>query len=241
MPKAAARTKDAKVVLARRSDSSDAPAKTARLIMRRHALAYDAEAARKHLTRADPVMRGIIKRVGPLAIEARGEPYEALLRSVLYQQLAGAAAAAIERRFLALFGDRIPEPAQLATASDEALRGVGLSRQKASYVRSIAEHFASGELSNRKIRHSSDEDVIEEVTRIKGIGRWTADMLLMFCLGRGDVLPVGDLGVRNSMRAAYNLDDPPDVETMMRIAECWRPYRSAGTWYLWRRGDIVTL
>jgi DNA-3-methyladenine glycosylase II len=209
--------------------------------MRRRPLAYDVEVARRHLMKADPVMRGIIKRVGPLEIEARGEPYEALLRSVLYQQLAGAAAAAIDRRFLALFGDRLPEPVDLASASDESLRGAGLSRQKASYLRSIAEHFASGELSNRRIRASSDENVIADVTRIKGIGRWTADMLLMFCLGRCDVLPVGDLGVRNSMRAAYALDDAPDTETMVRIAESWRPYRSAGTWYLWRRGDIVTL
>ncbi len=209
--------------------------------MRRHALAYDAETARKHLMKADPVMRGIIKRVGELALEARGEPYEALLRSVLYQQLAGAAAAAIERRFLALFGDRIPEPDELTAASDEALRGAGLSRQKSGYMRSVAEHFASGEISNRKLRRAPDEEVIELVTAIKGVGRWTADMLLIFCLGRPDVLPVGDLGVRNSMMGAYGLEDQPKPEDMYRIAESWRPYRSAGTWYLWRRGDTVTL
>ncbi|MDE3094585.1 MAG: DNA-3-methyladenine glycosylase 2 family protein [Chloroflexota bacterium] len=212
-----------------------------RTLMRRRPLAYDAEAARSHLLKADPVMRGIIKRVGPLAIEARGEPYEALLRSVLYQQLAGAAAAAIERRFLALFGGRIPRPEDLAAAPDEALRAAGISRQKASYMHSIAQHFASGELSNRALRRASDNEVIDAVTRIKGIGRWTADMLLMFCLGRPDVLPVGDLGVRNSMRAAYQMDDPPDAETMLQIGDAWRPYRSAGTWYLWRRGDLVTL
>lgn len=209
--------------------------------MRKRALPYDGEAARTHVMKADPVMRGIIKRVGDFALEVRGEPYEALLRSVLYQQLAGAAAAAIERRFLALFGDRIPQPHQLIAASDEDLRAAGLSRQKSSYLRSIAEHFASGEMSNRKLRRADDDTVIQLVTRIKGVGRWTADMLLLFCLGRPDVLPVGDLGVRNSMQAAYRLDDPPDVETMMRISESWRPYRSVGTWYLWRRGDIVTL
>jgi DNA-3-methyladenine glycosylase II len=212
-----------------------------RALMRRHPLTYDPDAARAHLMKADPVMRGIAKRVGPLAIEARGQPYEALLRSVLYQQLAGAAAAAIERRFLALFDNRIPDAAQLADATDETLRSAGISRQKASYMRSIAEHFATGKLDDRRLRRASDEDVIAAVTDIKGIGRWTADMLLMFCLGRQDVLPVGDLGVRNSMRAAYNLEDAPDVATMERIAECWRPYRSGGTWYLWRRGDLVTL
>ncbi|HEX5480035.1 MAG TPA: DNA-3-methyladenine glycosylase 2 family protein [Dehalococcoidia bacterium] len=209
--------------------------------MRKRPLPYDGAAARAHVMKADPVMRGIIKRVGDYALEVRGEPYEALLRSILYQQLAGAAAAAIERRFLALFDDRIPQPDELAAISDNDLRTAGLSRQKSSYLRSIAEHFASGEMSNRVLRRADDDTVIELVTRIKGVGRWTADMLLLFCLGRPDVLPVGDLGVRNSMQAAYSLDDPPDTETMMRIGESWRPYRSVGTWYLWRRGDIVTL
>jgi len=209
--------------------------------MRRRALQYDPGTARLHLMKADPVIRGIIKRVGDLELEARGEPYEALLRSVLYQQLAGGAAAAIERRFLALFGGRIPQPPELAAVSDEDLRAAGLSRQKASYLRSIGEHFASGQLSNLKLRRMNDEDVVEQVTQIKGVGRWTADMLLIFCLGRPDVLPVGDLGVLNSMMAAYRLQDPPKPDDMIRIAESWRPYRSAGTWYLWRRGDIVTL
>jgi DNA-3-methyladenine glycosylase II len=212
-----------------------------RALMRRRALPYDADAARMHVMKADPVMRGIAKRVGPFALEVRGEPYEALLRSVLYQQLAGAAAAAIERRFLALFGDQIPAPDALAGASDETLRSAGISRQKASYMRSVAEHFVLGKLDNRTLRRAPDDEVIAAVTDVKGIGRWTADMLLLFCLGRPDVLPVGDLGVRNSMQAAYNLEDAPDVPTMERIAECWRPYRSAGTWYLWRRGDVVTL
>jgi DNA-3-methyladenine glycosylase II len=212
-----------------------------RTTVRKRPLPYDGAAARAHVMKADPVMRGIIKRVGDYALEVRGEPYEALLRSILYQQLAGAAAAAIERRFLALFDDRIPQPDELAAISDNDLRTAGLSRQKSSYLRSIAEHFASGEMSNRVLRRADDDTVIELVTRIKGVGRWTADMLLLFCLGRPDVLPVGDLGVRNSMQAAYSLDDPPDTETMMRIGESWRPYRSVGTWYLWRRGDIVTL
>src|SRR5258708_3902032 len=138
--------------------------------MRRRALPYDLDTARRHLMRADPVMRGIIKSVGDLGLEARGEPYEALLRSVLYQQLAGAAAAAIERRFLALFGDRIPTPPELAAVSDEHLRAAGLSRQKAAYMRSIGEHFASGHLNNRKLRRMTDEEVSEEVTQIKGVG-----------------------------------------------------------------------
>lgn len=209
--------------------------------MRRRALPYDAEAARKHLLRADPVMRDIVKRVGPLEIEVRGKPYEALLRSILYQQLAGPAAAAIERRFLALFDGRIPAPAQLAVMTDEALRAAGVSRQKASYFRSIGEHFNGGALADRKLLRASDDDVIEAVTQIHGVGRWTADMLLMFCLGRPDVLPVGDLGIQNGMKLAYGLKAMPKPAEMAGIAEPWRPYRSAASWYLWRQVDLVTL
>jgi DNA-3-methyladenine glycosylase II len=208
--------------------------------MRRRALPYDPAAARRHLMRADPIMRAIVKSVGPLDIDARGKPYEALVRAILYQQLAGPAAAAIERRFLAMFGGRIPTPAQLAAATDAELRRAGISRQKASYFRSIGEHFEGG-LSDRKLLRATDDDVVAEVTRIKGVGRWTADMLLMFCLGRPDVLPVGDLGIQNAMWLAYGLDGKATPEAMLAIAEPWRPYRSAGSWYLWRRGDLVTL
>jgi DNA-3-methyladenine glycosylase II len=211
-----------------------------RTLMRRRPLPYDADAARKHLLRADPVMRDIVKRGGPLEIEVRGKPYEALLRSVLYQQLAGPAAAAIERRFLALFDGRIPAPAQLAVMTDETLRTAGVSRQKASYFRSIGQHFSDdGALADRTLRRASDDDVIEAVTQIRGVGRWTADMLLMFCLGRPDVLPVGDLGIQHGMKLAYGLDAMPKPPQMIEIAEPWRPYRSAASWYLWRLVDIV--
>lgn len=212
-----------------------------RKLMRRRALPYDAAAARRHISRRDPVMRGIVKACGPYDLEARGKPYESLLRAILYQQLAGAAAAAIERRLLAHFGGGIPSPAELAGLGDEQFRGAGVSRQKTGYMRSLAEEFASGRLNDRSILRAPDEAVIEMVTQVKGIGRWTADMLLMFCLGRPDVLPVGDLGIRANMKAAYALGELPKPDEMEAIAEPWRPYRSAGTWYLWRRGDIVTL
>jgi len=210
--------------------------------MRRRALPYNADAARKHLLRADPVMRDIVKRVGTLEIEVRGKPYEALLRSILYQQLAGPAAAAIERRFLALFGGRIPAPAQLAVMTDEALRSAGVSRQKASYFRSVGEHFnLDSALTGRRLARASDDAVVEAVTQIRGVGRWTADMLLMFCLGRPDVLPVGDLGIQNGMKLAYGLKAMPKPAEMAEIAEPWRPYRSAASWYLWRQVDLITL
>jgi DNA-3-methyladenine glycosylase II len=209
--------------------------------MRQRPLPYDANVARRHIGKADPIMKQIVKNVGPYELEVRGAPYEALIRAILYQQLAGPAAAAIERRFLALFGDRIPESHELAVMTDEQLRAAGVSRQKAGYMRSLAEHFDNGALSDKHIRRASDDEAIELVTQVKGIGRWTADMLLLFCLGRPDVLPVGDLGVRASMRDAYGLDDLPTPAQMEEIAEPWRPYRSAATWYLWRRTDLVTL
>lgn len=212
-----------------------------RKLMRRRALPYDGEAARRHIARRDPVMRGIVKACGPFELETRGKPYESLLRAILYQQLAGAAAAAIERRLLAYFDGGIPSPGALAELRDEQFRAAGVSRQKMGYMRSLAEEFATGRLNDRSIMRAPDEAVIEMVTQVKGIGRWTADMLLMFCLGRPDVLPVGDLGIRANMMAAYELGAMPKPDEMEAIAEPWRPYRSAGTWYLWRRGDIVTL
>jgi DNA-3-methyladenine glycosylase II len=204
-------------------------------------LPYNAEAARRHLMRRDPVMRDIIKAVGPFEMQLRGKPYQSLVRAIIYQQLAGAAASAIERRFLALFGGGVPSAPELAAATDEELRTAGISRQKAGYLRSIAEHFASGHLSDTKLMRAPDEVVVEQVTQIKGVGRWTADMLLMFCLGRPDVLPVGDLGIQNAMKLAYGLDAAPKPAEMIEIADPWRPYRSAGAWYLWRRGDVLTL
>jgi DNA-3-methyladenine glycosylase II len=186
-------------------------------------------------------MRRLIKQIGPLDLTLRGSPYHALIRALLYQQLAGAAAAAIERRFYALYGDRPPEPPELLGTPPERLREAGISRQKASYLHSLAEHSTNGGLELRSLSRASDEDVIARVTEVRGIGRWTADMLLMFCLGRSDVLPVGDLGIQKSMMQVYSLDAMPDSAIMEQIAEPWRPYRSAGSWYLWRATDTVTL
>lgn len=202
--------------------------------LRNRKVSYDIEAARLHLHKVDPVMRELVRRAGPLGLLLRGTPYQSLLRAILYQQLAGAAAAAIERRFLALYEGRVPEPAELLATSPEVLRNAGLSRQKASYMHSLAEHSANGHLSARALARMSDDEVIAAATEVKGIGRWTADMLLIFCLGRPDVLPVGDLGIQRAMMVAYRLKKLPDPKRMQKIAEPWRPYRSAATWYLWR-------
>jgi DNA-3-methyladenine glycosylase II len=160
-----------------------------------------------------------------------------LSRAIFFQQLAGPAARAILGRVLATLGadeDNWYAPAQLLAASDEQLRAAGLSRQKMVYLRDLADKFASGELSEGVLHEFDDEDIIKRVSAVKGIGRWTGEMFLIFSLGRPDVLPVDDLGVRRGMQIAYGLADLPKPDEMRTIAEPWRPYRSAGTWYMWR-------
>jgi DNA-3-methyladenine glycosylase II len=204
-------------------------------------LPYDTEIARKHLMRADPTLGALVKQIGPADLRRRGTPYQSLFRALLYQQLAGAAAATIERRLLALFDNHVPEPEVLFATDIDKLRSVGLSRQKASYMHSLAEHFANGAVSNRALGRMSDEAVIDHVTQIKGIGTWTAHMLLMFSLGRPDVLPTGDLGVQKAIEELYRLTKAPDPKTMLEIGEPWRPYRTVASWYLWRSRDTLTL
>ena len=194
----------------------------------------------RSLCRRDPVLRPLIRKAGPCELRWRGEPYRYLVRGVLYQQLAGAAASAIEGRFKAEFGGRIPAPTRLLEASPQRLRGVGLSRQKAAAVRSIAEAFLDGTVRARRLPQMDDDDVIAAVTQIRGVGVWTAHMLLMFSLGRPDVLPVGDYGVRKAARDLYALDALPSPRELESIARPWQPYRSVASWYLWRHADITT-
>lgn len=184
--------------------------------------------------RRDPVLGAVIRAVGPCTIELRHDPYRALLRSILHQQLAGAAAATIERRFKALFGGRYPLPAALLAGDEDSLRGAGLSRQKLKAMRAVAEAFGGGGLSNRRIARMHDDAVVEAVTEVHGVGEWTAHMLLMFSLGRPDVLPVGDYGVRKGAALLYGLADLPGRKELEALAEPWRPYRSVASWYLWR-------
>ncbi len=198
------------------------------------------ETARRSLRRRDPVLGAVIRRVGPCEMEARGDPYRALVRSVIYQQLAGAAASAIAARLRARYGGRIPRPERLAAASDAALRADGLSRRKIATIRAVARAFADGTLSARALRRMGDAEVVEAVTRIKGIGEWTAHMLLMFSLGHPDILPVGDYGVRKGAMGLYGLDALPNRRELEFIAEPWRPYRSVASWYLWRAMDVQT-
>jgi len=197
------------------------------------------EEARRRLRRRDPVLAGVIRRVGPCRMEARGDPYGSLLRSVLYQQLAGSAARAIDLRFRAPFAYRYPAPARLLALRAARLRAVGLSRQKIAAVKAVARAFADGDVSARRLQRLHDEGVVEAVTRIHGIGEWTAHMLLMFSLGRPDVLPVGDYGVRKAAQRLYGLADLPRRAELEQLGEPWRPYRSVASWYLWRAMDVL--
>jgi len=200
-------------------------------------LTYDADAAVDHLRGADPTLAAVIESVGPLTLEPRDGAFRMLSRAIFFQQLAGPAARAILGRVLATLGadeDNWYEPAALLSASDEQLRTAGLSRQKMAYLRDLADKFASGVLSEDGFEELDDEEVIQRVSAVKGIGRWTGEMFLIFSLGRPDILPVDDLGVRRGMQIAYGLSDLPKPDEMRRIAEPWRPYRSAGTWYMWR-------
>jgi DNA-3-methyladenine glycosylase II len=201
------------------------------------ALDYDPEAAVALLRGADAVLARVIAGVGPLTLEPRDGAFRKLSRAIFFQQLAGPAARAILGRVLATLRsdeDNWYTPAQLLAASDEQLRGAGLSRQKMVYLRDLADKFASGELSEGVLHEFDDEEVIKRVSAVKGIGRWTGEMFLIFSLGRPDVLPVDDLGVRRGMQIAYGMADLPKPDEMRSIAEPWRPYRSAGTWYMWR-------
>jgi len=203
---------------------------------------FYSEEAVEHLRGADDTMRRLIDELGPLDTEGRmrGRPqdaYGALLRSIVGQQLSTKAARTIYERMLALFDGKTPTPQQLLDADPDAIRAAGLSRPKISYLRSLAEHVISGELELDRLGEMPDEDVTREVTAVKGLGQWTADMFLIFHLGRPDVLPVGDLGVRRAAERAYGLEVIPSAEDLEALGERWRPYRSVASMYLWRSLD----
>lgn len=186
-----------------------------------------------HLTATDGRLAAIIKSVGTCRIEMRKDPFQSLVQAIIYQQLAGSAADAIYGRFVKIYG-RFPRPAQLLTTNDAKLRAAGLSRRKIEYLQDLAARVSDGRLKLAQLPKMTDEQVVEQLEQVKGIGRWTAEMFLIFCLGRPDVLPVGDLGLRRAMQKAYSLADLPSPEDMHSIAKPWKPYCSVGTWYMWK-------
>lgn len=188
----------------------------------------------------DPVLCDIIERVGPFRMEYGPPQFASLAESILYQQLNGRAAAVIFERFIAIAGDP-PTPEGILKLTDEQLRGVGLSKQKSSYLRDLAEKTASGVLNFAQLADMPDNEVIEHLTQVKGIGVWTAQMFLMFTLRRPDVLPTADYGIQAAMKKHYRKRKLPKPKEMEKIARKWAPYRSIACWYLWRSLDIKTL
>jgi DNA-3-methyladenine glycosylase II len=190
--------------------------------------------ARRLLARRDPILRELMRAHGPCGLSARqhADPFKALTRAIVGQQLSAKAAATIFSRFEALF-DTFPTPAQVLAVSDDRLRGVGLSTQKLGYLRDLCRRIVEGELPLDVFDRLDDEAVIERLTQVKGIGRWTAEMFLIFRLQRPDVLPVGDLGIVRAVQRAYKLRKAPSPDRLTRIGEAWRPYRSVACWYLW--------
>jgi DNA-3-methyladenine glycosylase II len=206
-----------------------------------------------HLKKSDPVMRGLIERVGAYRMAYREPTFHSLARAIAYQQLNGKAAATIFGRFTALAGDPVT-PLGILKLTPEQLRAVGLSKQKSSYLVDMAERTSRGELDFLRVPNMSDEEVIEHLTQVKGVGVWTAHMFLMFTLRRPNILPTGDFGIRMAMFRHY-LDKKrarssrsnrkrkiklPSPAQMEKIAECWAPYRSVACWYLWRSLDVTT-
>jgi 3-methyladenine DNA glycosylase/8-oxoguanine DNA glycosylase len=193
-----------------------------------------------HLKKSDPILRAIIERVGACRMEF-GEPvFHSLAEAIVYQQLNGKAAVTIFKRFTDLAGDPVTAEG-IAKLTAEQMRSVGLSKQKSSYLRDMAERAMRGELDFTRLPQMTDEEVIEHLTQVKGVGVWTAHMFLMFTLKRQNILPTGDFGIRMAIKKHYNKRKLPQPAHMEKIAKAWEPYRSVACWYLWRSLEIKTV
>ena len=204
-------------------------------------LAYTTELkkAAEHLSKVDPVLAPVIARAGLPDLKRHDDYYGALVNSIIGQQLSVKAAASIKRKFRDLFDGELPAPEQILAKSVEDLRAVGFSRAKANYVRDLAQHVVDGRVRFDHLDGLTNQEIITELTDVKGIGEWTVHMFLMFCMGRLDVLPVGDLGIRNGIRELYGLDELPTPSQISEIANQykWHPYESVASWYVWHSLD----
>ena len=193
-----------------------------------------------HLKKSDPILRAIIERVGPCRMEFGVAEFSSVAEAIVYQQLNGKAAVTIFNRFAALAGDPLT-PEGILKLSDEQLRSVGLSKQKSAYLKDLAKKTSDGLLNFARLPEMTDEEVIEHLTQVKGVGVWTAHMFLMFSLRRPNVLPTGDYGVQMAIKKHYKKRKLPKPKDMEKIAKAWEPYRSVACWYMWRSLDIKTV
>ena len=203
----------------------------------------DWRAGERYLSRIDPVLKSIIKRIGPCTLHRRRDYFVVLCQSIFSQQISVSVAATLFKRFRNQFPRQRPTPVRvielLTKMQEQNITGYGLSRQKMSYVLDLARHFESGKLRTSRIAKMTDEQIIEALVEVRGIGRWTAEMFLIFVLNRTDVYPVDDLGLRKGVQRAYGLAEPPNSKQLHEIGEKWKPYRSLATWYLWRLPPVV--
>ena len=200
----------------------------------------DYRAARRHLMRSDPKLRDVIKRIGPCKLHAAApdDPFEALCRSIASQQLSIKAAETIFRRFCDLFPpDGTPTPERVMRLRDDRIRAAGFSGAKVTFIKDLAAHVVDGRLDLQGLNKHPDDEVMRQLVAVKGIGRWTAEVFLMFKLGRQDVLPADDLGLMNAVHRAYRLRRRPDAKRLRQMGELWKPYRSIAAWYLWASLD----
>lgn len=203
--------------------------------------AFDAHAVTADLAARDPALGALMAQVGPfaMALESTADVYEALARAVVYQQLAGKAAATIWGRVLAVGGGTLLRPDALLATPEDTLRAAGLSRAKLAALRDLAAKTRGGDVPTLAEAESMDDEaLVARLTTVRGVGRWTVEMLMMFRLGRPDVLPVGDFGIRNGFRAAFGRRTMPTPEAVARRGARWRPYRTVASWYLWRAVDL---
>jgi len=186
--------------------------------------------------KADAKLGQIIKRVGPCQLHAFAprDPFEALCMSIASQQLSTKAADTIFRRFCDLFPARKPTPERVMTLSDDEIRAVGFSRPKVTFIKDLAAHVLDGRLDLKGLRKHPDDEVMRQLVAVKGIGRWTAEIFLMFRLGRPDIFPADDLGLMNAVQRVYGLRKRPDAKKLRKMGEAWKPYRSVAAWYLWQ-------
>lgn len=197
--------------------------------------------ALRHLRAADPVLRNVIQQVGPFRLRLRRNRFESLARSIISQQISGGAARSIQKRLSALVAPAGLAAKSVGVLTPQQLRTAGVSPQKASYLLDLAAKVTDGTVQLRRVSRLPDEHVIAELTQIKGIGVWTAQMFLMFSLGRLDVFPHDDLGIRSALRNLYGLPELPDRSTSERIARPWRPYATVACWYCWRSLELPKL
>jgi DNA-3-methyladenine glycosylase II len=212
--------------------------------LRRDGFCYDPDEAVRRLRSADPVLAKLMERAGPFALKIRKlhDPFEALARNIVFQQLHGKAAEAIHARVLALFGGAKLRPEDVLAAPDEEMRGAGLSAAKLAALRDLASKTLDGTVPTlARMRRMTDDEIVERLTQVRGIGRWTVEMLLMFRLGRPDVLPVGDFAVRKGFALAYGLAESPKPKELTEYGERWRPYRSVASWYMWRAVEVYAV